>query len=392
MFGQRLKQLRLARGMSLDALAAEMGGIVTKQALSKYEKEKARPSPVVLNRLASALGVKSAHLWSEPTIRVEFIAYRKGAGLLKREQETVESLVTQTLEDRIHLQELTNKFDGSKLPVRALCANTVEDAEHAAEALRIQWNLGTDPIASVTDVLEDNCIHVLEVDASEKFDGSAAVAHPVGEERVVAAAIVTRRGVPGGRQRLNLSHELGHLVLCVPQDVDEEKMAFRFGSAFLAPAQTVYREVGSSRSFIRSDELLLLKRRFGMSVQALLYRLRDLRIISDSHYTWWCKGINRMGWRKEEPFELAPEKSKWLLQNTLRALSEGLLTTDEAKSLLGKTMERQEPLSLIERRAFLKLPLEERRRILAEQAERMVSYYEQDSGREGLQAGDVIAY
>ena len=35
MICQRLKQLRLARGLSLDALAAEMGGIVTKQALSK---------------------------------------------------------------------------------------------------------------------------------------------------------------------------------------------------------------------------------------------------------------------------------------------------------------------------------------------------------------------
>ena len=37
MFYLRLKQLRLARGLSLDELAAAMGGIVTKQALSKYE-------------------------------------------------------------------------------------------------------------------------------------------------------------------------------------------------------------------------------------------------------------------------------------------------------------------------------------------------------------------
>jgi hypothetical protein len=35
-------------------------------------------------------------------------------------------------------------------------------------------------------------------------------------------------------------------------------------------------------------------------------------------------------------------------------------------------------LSLQERRAFLKLPLAERRRLLAEQADQMVSHYEQD--------------
>src|SRR5712692_7060870 len=104
MIGQRLKQLRLARGLSLEALAAEMGGIVTKQALGKYEQGKTRPSPIVLNTLATALGVQSAYLWSEPTVRMEFIAYRKGSGLLVRDQEAVESLVGQELEDRIHLQ------------------------------------------------------------------------------------------------------------------------------------------------------------------------------------------------------------------------------------------------------------------------------------------------
>ena len=43
MISKRLKQLRLARGLSLDALVAQMGGLVTKQALSKYELDKAKP-------------------------------------------------------------------------------------------------------------------------------------------------------------------------------------------------------------------------------------------------------------------------------------------------------------------------------------------------------------
>src|SRR4030066_2028564 len=95
---KRLKQLRLARGLSLDALAAEMGGIITKQALSKYELGKATPSPVVLNKLAAALGIKAVDLWSEPSFSVKFIAYRKGSGLLKGEQKRVESVVIRQLE------------------------------------------------------------------------------------------------------------------------------------------------------------------------------------------------------------------------------------------------------------------------------------------------------
>ena len=60
MIGERLIQLRLAQNLTLDALAEKMGGIVTKQALSKYEQNQAQPSPIVLTKLSAALGVKAS--------------------------------------------------------------------------------------------------------------------------------------------------------------------------------------------------------------------------------------------------------------------------------------------------------------------------------------------
>jgi len=38
MVGERLRLLRQARAMSQDDLAAKLGGIVSKQAISKYER------------------------------------------------------------------------------------------------------------------------------------------------------------------------------------------------------------------------------------------------------------------------------------------------------------------------------------------------------------------
>ncbi len=119
MIGQRLRQLRLARGLSLESLAAKTGGIVTKQALSKYEKGKAQPNPLVLNKVAAALGVKAAYLCTEPSVRIEFVAYRKGSGLLRREQANVESLVRQSLEDRIRLQEIIGENSVAQLAVKS---------------------------------------------------------------------------------------------------------------------------------------------------------------------------------------------------------------------------------------------------------------------------------
>jgi transcriptional regulator with XRE-family HTH domain len=389
MIAQRLRQLRLARGLSLEGLAAATGGIVTKQAISKYENGKSNPTPVVLNRMAATLGVKAAHLCSEPSVRIEFIAYRKGSGLLKREQESVESLVRQSLEERIRLQELIGQDYRTDLPVKSQNVVSVEDAESAAENLRKKWNLGLDPISSVIGVLEDRLIHVLEIDAGDRFDGISAVARD--DHRIAAAAVVSRRGIAGGRQRLNLAHELGHLVLKVPEGVDEEASAFRFGAAFLAPAETIRREVGERRTFIRPDELLLMKRKFGMSAQAVLYRLRNLAIIGESYYRQWCIHINKLGWRRKEPAEMPPEKPSWLHQSVLRALGEELISRETAESILGSSLEDGEPLSLVERRAFMKLPLEERRRIMAKQAERMASHYEDDREWRQFQGGDFIA-
>jgi transcriptional regulator with XRE-family HTH domain len=387
MIGKRLKQLRLARGLSLEGLAAATGGLVTKQSLSKYEKGKAQPSPVVLNKMAEALGVRAAYLCTEPSVRIDFIAYRKGSGLLRREQAKVESLVRQSLEDRIRLKEIIGQTHGVDLPVKSH-VRSFEDIEKAAKNLREKWNLGSDPIHNVIGILEERLVHVLEIDAGERFDGISALAYE--GKLLIAAAVVSRYGLPGERQRLNLVHELGHLVLDVPAGIDEEAAAFRFGAAFLAPAEMIRREVGERRSFIRPDELLLLKKKFGMSIQALLYRLRDLAVIGEPYYRQWCININRLGWRQREPAEMSPEKPSWLQQSILRALGEDLMSREMAEHIVGRSLDVKEPLSLVERRAFVKLPLEERRQIMAKQAEQMAAHYESDREWREFQEGDFV--
>ncbi len=391
MFYLRLKQLRLARGLSLDELAAAMGGIVSKQALSKYELGTAHPSPVVLNKLAAALRVKAAHLMTEPAIAVNFIAYRRRSTMPKREQEKVESLVVHTLEERLRLLFLSEPAEVETLPVARWKIKEMEETETAALELRARWKLGLDPIGSLVGVLEDHAIQVLEIDADHRFDGISAVATDQAGQQI-SAAVVTRRGVPGERQRLNLAHELGHLVLKIGENVDEEKAAFRFGAAFLAPADAIQREIGRRRTMVQPAELLLLKQRFGLSMQALLYRLRDLGIITESHFKQWFMDINRLGWRKSEPGELSPERPQWVRQQVLRLLAEGLLTKEDAETILGEALETSLPLSLIERQAFLKLPLAERRRKMAAQADKMVAVYTQNKEREEWQGGDFIDY
>ena len=389
MFASRLQRVRRARGLSLEELAAEMGGIVTKQALSKYETGQATPSPVILNKLAGVLNVKSAYFFAEPSYQIRFIAYRKRASLAAKEQARVESLVEHALEERVRVQQFVGQVLGADVPVQQFDVATLEDAEHAAGQLRERWELGHDPIANVTTMLEDRLVHVVEIDADDRFDGISAVVSD-DEGTIVAAGVVAQRGRPGERQRLSLAHELGHLVLAVDDHLDEEKAAFRFAGALLAPADVLRNAIGSKRTVIDLEELLLYKRRFGISLQALLYRLHDLRVITDTYYKQWCMQISKRGWRKQEPAELPPERPQWLQRNVLRALAEGLMSPGEATDMLGEPVEARPSLSLAQRRAFMQLPIEARRRMLAQQAEDIADAYEPDADWKELQAGDFI--
>ena len=389
MLGERLRRFRLARGMSLDDLQAAIGGIVSKQALSKYERGKMCPKAATLNRIAYALGVKSAQLWGEPACQVECVAFRKRSSLSKKEQERIQSFVTEAVEKRVWLLDRIGVRNSLELPIQDVPVNNLNDAECAAKALRQKWDLGTDPISNLMDVLEDHLIHIIEVDANDKFDGISAVARD-SEENALAAAIVTRRGTPGDRHRLNVAHELGHLTLNPSEDVDEEKAAFRFGAAFLAPAEQLRSEVGEKRSHIHLEELRHLKRRYGMSMQALLYRLKDLEVITDSHFTRWYKEFGKRGWRRQEPIEIPLEKPERFQQQVYRAHSEGLIEEREAEQLLNDTLATSSPRSLIEHPVSSELPRDLRHNLLREQANQMADYYQHDSEWRELEGGDFV--
>ena len=57
-----------------------------------------------------------------------------------------------------------------------------------------------------------------------------------------------------------------------------------------------------------------------------------------------------------------------------------------------KSTETKSDLTLEQRRAFLKLPLSERRRILGQQASEMENHYQQNTDWKEFLAGDIIDY
>ena len=104
------------------------------------------------------------------------------------------------------------------------------------------------------------------------------------------------------------------------------------------PAEAMWLEVGKHRSAIALGELLALKHVFGVSIQALTHRCRDLDIINKATYRALFNEFDRLGWRTE-PFEeygaMPGELPNRFNRLCLRALAEGAISESKAAELLG---------------------------------------------------------
>jgi len=339
MIGSKLKVARSAAGLSLRALADAMNGLVSAQAIGKYERDEDMPSSRVLIALAAALNVTEDYLLSEDDLALEGVDFRKKAGTSAREEATLEARAIHMLERYLTVEDLLQmrSVDWEQPRSAPHPVADMRDAEDAARSVREDWGLGNDPIPQLAELLEERGIKILSLDL-DNIDGLAAKVRR--KDRGAARVIVIKRSTWSERKRFNLAHELGHMVIAPSGGVDEEKAAHRFAGAFLMPADALRAEIGANRSSISIGELVALKKRFGVSVQALTYRCKDLGIINQAAFGLLFKIFTERGWRTapyEEPETMLPdlEEPKRFERLCYRALAERVIGEARAAELLG---------------------------------------------------------
>ena len=339
--GQRIKVCRRSSRFSLRDLEARIDNRVTAQAISKYERGETMPGSAVLIALADALDVSVDYLTSDSEIRLESVDFRRKRLASKREEAQVEARVLHLLERYLAVEEIlrlpTIAWDMPREAPWPVLYDLAE-AEHAALGLRAYWGLGLDPIPNLAELVEERGIKVLSMNLTN-IDGLTARGRR--EDRSVASVIVVNRGDWGERQRLTVAHELGHMVLDVAPKVDDEKAAYRFAGAFLMPAETLRVEIGKHRKSMGWSELFDLKRLFGVSVQALTYRCKDLGIFGNPLFRHLFDEFVRRGWRSppfREPWAMPGEQPMRFERLCFRALAEGVISEAKAAELLGHSV------------------------------------------------------
>jgi len=337
MIGKRLRLARSAMGLSLRDLESNIDNRITAQAISKYERDEAMPGSGVLIALANALGVTVDYLVGDPEMSLEGVEFRRRTISSKREEAQVEAKVLGLLERYLTVEDLLklpsvewDKPREAPFPVEV----SVVEADRGARALRAHWGLGIEPVASLVQVLEDRGVKVLAVPLGG-IDG--LVAHVRKSNGRPVPVVVVNNTKCGERQRFTIAHELGHMVLSPGRRVDAERAANRFAGAFLMPAEALWSEVGKRRRSIGLGELFELKLLFGVSVQALTIRCRDLGIFGPTLSKRLFHEFDRHGWSKspfEEPLSLEGERPRRFERLCLRALAENVVSEPKAAELL----------------------------------------------------------
>ena len=337
MIGQRLKLSRTAAGVSLRGLEERIGNRVTAQAIGKYERDESMPSSGILIALADALSVPVDYLVGNQEMALEAVEFRRKKITSKREEAQVEAKVLHMLERYLMVEEFLgltsvnwDKPRGAPYPI----VSDPGEADRAAHSLRSYWGLGLDPIPNLVEVMEEHGIKVLSCPLGN-IDGLTARVRRAGS--IPVPVLVVNDSDWGERQRLTMAHELGHLILEVAPKVDAERAAFRFAGAFLMPAEALWASMGKHRTSIGWGELFDLKRLFGVSVQALTYRCKDLGIFSETLYRRLFKDISHLGWRTppyQEPLAMKREEPRRFERLCFRALAEGAISEAKAAELL----------------------------------------------------------
>ncbi|MEV4746528.1 XRE family transcriptional regulator [Streptosporangium sp. NPDC049248] len=281
----RLTQARQLAGMTKKDLAERIG--VTPAAVGQYETGMTRPRPELVPRLADALGVPPAFfLLGRPHGKLDgSMAHFRSLRSTRAHQRAKAAAFVEQVWELAHALEKQVRLPDVALPgfSGGEVHSGVElprDPVQAARALRRLWRLGTGPLSHVVRHMEAQGIVVVLPPPDE--DATTVDAFSTSQLPRPIVVLTANRFDDIHRYRFTAAHELGHLVLhgdAASGDAQQEREADVFAAEFLTPRDSILPELPGRLDLRR---LVELKRTWGVSVDSLLYRCREVGLISDS--------------------------------------------------------------------------------------------------------------
>lgn len=333
--GNKIKELRIKKGYSLQTLASLVG--VSKGAIQQYEDGLINPSNAVLKNIAENLKVGVWCFYSTPHVLVkdiELLAFRDGHTLNdeEREKKIILGKISIPIKNQIELENILGEEIEFVNPLEDIQINNVEDVEKAVIKLRKKWKLGNSSIDDITKFLEEIGIKIIEIERETESLGLSGFIHY--EKFKIPVIIINTKSEhikEITRLRFTLLHELAHIILKINSSIDtkaHEYLCNRFASALLLPAEVLISTLGKNRTTVSLLELKELKEAFGISIKSIIFRANEIGLVDfftkkkwlEEYNSWWDNNVKGFGEYKkseEKPFRFKRLMSKALAEKRI---------------------------------------------------------------------------
>ncbi|MCB1805308.1 MAG: ImmA/IrrE family metallo-endopeptidase [Candidatus Competibacteraceae bacterium] len=295
---EQLTRARELNALTKTALAKKIDK--TASAITQFESGVIQPDPKTLSRLSLALYVPVSFFARKPlgprlTIDdAHFRSLRSVSQQSRRQALRIGELayeIMSVLEEREGIELPHEKISQLKQSIFS-----TRDIESLATAVRRSWGLGDGPIPGLMSLLESKGINILPL--ANDCEGVDAFSFWYQNRPFIMLTM----GKNASRAHFDAAHELGHLLMhedALPADPDTEKQADQFASAFLLPKETFLAECPNRWSL---DKFKALKKRWHVSIRAMVYRAHKLGRLSSASYRRAFTDLNRL-YGKNEPNE-----------------------------------------------------------------------------------------
>lgn len=302
--GSNLKRARLLKGLSLNEAGELMNMSAT--AIAKYEKNEITPDSTKIILFSKAYGVSIIELLSiyeKP--KMTFSSFSKRKRLKGEKLELLKELILRKVSKYLEVLKLSGLR--KKVILNKYKINNLKEVNNIVNIFRKEM-LGINeliPISDLTSILESLGIVIIYIEDKDNifsdFDGLSEVVEGI-------PIIVLSDINDGARQRFTLAHELGHLLLDINEELDEEKVCNIFASSLLLPKLAMINEFGVYRVNINFYELEAIKNKYKVSYKAIVYRLKEIGVIKEYSFKNLNILLNKIIGSKD-PNPLTTEKS-----------------------------------------------------------------------------------
>jgi len=350
---ERLIQARTSLGITRVALATLVG--VSPATISYWEKGTQCPEEEKLQALSDAIKFPTSWFLKDvPNHGNSPYFYRTLDTSTKAAREMAKVRLNWVAEIAGTLSNWVN-WPPVRIPFSresSIFKITDAEIEQLAQECRKAWGLGLHPIEDIILTLENaGVICARDEIGYIKMDGVSHWSQLDGKPYI----FITSDKANGIRNRFDVAHELGHLVL--HRYVDDqtlkknhkeiERQANYFAGCFLLPAESFSSEI----KWPTLENFLYLKRRWKVSVAAMIMRSHQLDIIDDDQKLRLMKSRSKRGWVKGEPYDdMIPFETPRLLNRAVKMLvNEGVLSKQDIVFKIGPSKSAIESLSSLPR-------------------------------------------